>query len=899
MLITVSGDVPRTDSYYYQQCGNLYDFWTCHTNGPLQTTYVGDTAAHDSTPGGGYTVATHYLTSAWKQDSAIVDGAGHTTTILYTDTTHFGGPIQVTDALGHMVAKYHYDLASRIDTASAPANGSMVPTVTTYDQLDRATAVKDPLGHVTQYVFGPTVLTHVIDPKGQVYKFDQNALGAIVAQHDLTDSTKADSLKYDMAGRLRTIRTRRGDTITMTYDALGRLLTRAGPDFPTDSFRYDPAGLWTVATNANAYDSTVFDAAGRPMFTMEKLTGGSTYSLTYHTDVQGRVVWRSAPTGGDSAAYHYDGLTGAIQLIRGAGEQAVLGQVDGDNIPHAVSYGVTTGEWTQGDTTNADHLTSASTFVGIYPGFANAAKLDSEFAYRWSQDSLGRLVSQTPYGSTNGVGGQEYLYDALGQVVVACTFQPPPIGSAPPCLDEYGQQVVIGYNTYAYDAAGNRTDPLAQPTVGLGNRTTKFKGYALGYDPNGSLVSKRGTGGGWGSDTTLFTWDALGRLTRVEKWPAGGAHAVVTYAYDAQGRRVAKRVNGIVERYVHDGDQVIMDVDTAGALKAEYAYEGGVDDPLLIRTPAWTAAVIKDPQIGTVRGLATAEWGNTVKLFSRATYWGEVTPDTGVVVRIRMASREYDQEVGLYYNRARYYDPQLGRFLSEDPAGIGGGLNLYAYAGNDPVNGRDPNGLCWGHYVGTDPDGTIHYECPPDTASNDNYMRLLYEEYCSIHDDCSGFLTQQGNVSGDDVVAQPEAPPIRREGPSCGAQLRDLAIAAVGDIAAVAGIGEVAKIGVVGGRMLLEGGARLIVSEAGQGVRQVVANVALKSAARLGGVVAGNGERAVLFAGGYASNEVLGELNNTAAINAKEGYEFSFWDLVPGVSTGKAIWNYVQCRKGV
>ncbi len=58
-----------------------------------------------------------------------------------------------------------------------------------------------------------------------------------------------------------------------------------------------------------------------------------------------------------------------------------------------------------------------------------------------------------------------------------------------------------------------------------------------------------------------------------------------------------------------------------------------------------------------------------------------------------MAGREYDQESKLYYMRARYYDPELGRFISEDPIGIAGGLNLYKYAGNDPVNGRDPSGL--------------------------------------------------------------------------------------------------------------------------------------------------------------------------------------------------------------
>lgn len=76
--------------------------------------------------------------------------------------------------------------------------------------------------------------------------------------------------------------------------------------------------------------------------------------------------------------------------------------------------------------------------------------------------------------------------------------------------------------------------------------------------------------------------------------------------------------------------------------------------------------------------------------------WGEAAADTGAVTRLRMAGQVYDASAGLYYMGARFYDPDLGRFISEDPIGIAGGLNLYAYAGNDPVNAMDPSG--------TDPD---------------------------------------------------------------------------------------------------------------------------------------------------------------------------------------------------
>ena len=105
-----------------------------------------------------------------------------------------------------------------------------------------------------------------------------------------------------------------------------------------------------------------------------------------------------------------------------------------------------------------------------------------------------------------------------------------------------------------------------------------------------------------------------------------------------------------------------------------------------------TLAAILDPINGTVRGLARFRTGAKVKEFAEAP-WGDAVADTGIVVRYHFAGREYDSESGLYYMRARYYDPALGRWISEDPIGIAGGLNGYAYAGNDPVNGRDPSGL--------------------------------------------------------------------------------------------------------------------------------------------------------------------------------------------------------------
>jgi RHS repeat-associated protein len=151
------------------------------------------------------------------------------------------------------------------------------------------------------------------------------------------------------------------------------------------------------------------------------------------------------------------------------------------------------------------------------------------------------------------------------------------------------------------------------------------------------------------------------------------------------------------EREINDGSQLVFARTGSWTVTDEYGFYPGGDQPMSLQLPSGrTGVFITDPQLrGTVRAIADADKNATNVEFK--TYdispWGEVAADTGSITRLRMAGQQYDQGSELYYMRARYYDPQLGRFLSEDPIGISGGLNLYAYAGNDPVNKADPSGL--------------------------------------------------------------------------------------------------------------------------------------------------------------------------------------------------------------
>jgi RHS repeat-associated protein len=612
---------------------------------------------------------------ALGRDTLISDGGSRQTRISYDATW---GNVREHRTPDGGLTRYHYDAAGRVDSAWVPQSGQFTYQ---YDALNRRTQLKNALGQVTQYVYGPTTLNRLVDPKGQVYKFAYNALGLLTARHDLADSLKADSLFYDEAGNVRTARTRRGDLITMTYDLLGRLVSRAGPDFPVDSFKYDPAGRWMVAWNVNQRDSSAFDQAGRLAATRQAMLGGVAYQMSYTYDIRDRLRTRSAPTGGNQAKLVYNSPGGGLDTLCAAGACVAFRRSGEQPLIDTATYNPGLGgSWKRLRFHDAStHLVGRDSFTVV--------GLDTLFGGRWWYDSIGRLT----YEDASAAGTRKWRYyeqDALGRLVDACDR---PEGTLT-CTNEYGG--VSGHpnwgggpKPYAYDTAGNRTDPSANPTIGPGNRVLGFRGYTLAYDANGSVVSKTGNGVSY-----TYTWDALGRLTEVRN----GGLVIALYKYDALDRRVAwTALDGTTERYVYDGDHVAMDVTGSHAVKTEYGYQPGVDRLFALRraqAPIWTGIAVTDPVAGTVRGIANLSGGALRKRYE-LTAWGKVSDDTGAVTRYRMAGREYDQATRLYYMRARYYDPELGRFLSEDPQGPSDGLNLYAYAGNDPVNFTDPSGL--------------------------------------------------------------------------------------------------------------------------------------------------------------------------------------------------------------
>lgn len=146
---------------------------------------------------------------------------------------------------------------------------------------------------------------------------------------------------------------------------------------------------------------------------------------------------------------------------------------------------------------------------------------------------------------------------------------------------------------------------------------------------------------------------------------------------------------------LYDGGQILADLDSAGNRHAEYIYDAGTDVPYEMVYGGTTVTGVRffaQDDLGNIQG----QFSDSGAVTETVSYgdWGLPTITGGVTNRLTWKGLSYDPDVGLTYMRARWYDPNIGRFVSEDPAGLQGGINPYVFANNDPINGADPSGLC-------------------------------------------------------------------------------------------------------------------------------------------------------------------------------------------------------------
>jgi RHS repeat-associated protein len=208
---------------------------------------------------------------------------------------------------------------------------------------------------------------------------------------------------------------------------------------------------------------------------------------------------------------------------------------------------------------------------------------------------------------------------------------------------------------------------------------------------------------------------------------------------DPLGRRIYKSSSSGTSVFAYDGDNLVEETNATGAVVARYSQTQNIDEPLAMLRSAATRYFHADG-LGSVTSLSNAA-GSIANTYTYDSF-GKLTASTGSLVNpFRYTARESDTETGLYYYRARYYDPTTGRFPSEDPAGFSSdSLNFYGYVSNNPLVFSDPSGLkkIHGNWCGPNWTGGKKEPFIPSNDTPGYYAPPIdYVDIpCSNHDKC-------------------------------------------------------------------------------------------------------------------------------------------------------------------
>jgi RHS repeat-associated protein len=643
---------------------------------PLQTSFEAHTQAglptRISDPEGRKTNLTYTSAGQLKTISNPVTSAlGKTWSLAYNPA---GDLSQITDPLLNET-RLTTDAIGRTTQATNPLGYT---TEQTYNTLDQPLETKDALAQTTKNIFDANGrLTSVVNAAGvtlESYTYDAN--GRLISTKDALNQTS--SYTYNSAGQLSQSTDRKNQSTSYSYDLAGRISSVTEADGTTSSYTYDAAGRLTQKRHNLQTSSYSYDDGDR-------LTSESTQTAA----------------GSTAIAYTYDNANRPIQR-----KITFVGTGDPATIPTAPIQ-TTTYQWNK-----ASQITRIALSVGT------TSATNPELVSTYTYDAAGRLSSKTlpaavntPANAQNIVQGitQTYTFDVadrLSQIKYAKS-----------------DATLIDQIDYTYDAAGQRIsktmlngssspETSMSATFDAGNRMQTItlnpgkpeqKIYTLTYDSNGNLTKKQlSTDTNCTVDCTEYVWDTRNRLTQIKQNQTTSA----TYSYDAENRRIQTNItnNGATNQvsYIYAGSQSVGEVRNqqlshslmTGLQMDEHIARIALNQGATPQVKTYLTDALGSV-IATAKADQSLEVGYAFSPYGQTQKVGVENQQPGSENSSQYTGRENDSN-GLYFYRARYYDPVLKRFISEDPIGLAGGWNRYAYVEGNPLSFTDPTGeVAW------------------------------------------------------------------------------------------------------------------------------------------------------------------------------------------------------------
>jgi RHS repeat-associated protein len=660
-LIRVTAPGNRVTSYAYETSGipqRLHALTTVIHPDLTEDSFVYDSRGRliessQNCCGGAQQRVTYAYDSAGTV--TVTDATGRQTQLLYG----LGGQLaQVRDGEGRIV-NFAYDDASQLTQLLGPVGERYRYG---YDGLGNLTGIEDPLRQVNNFAYEPNFnrLSQVRDARGNDLKYAYDNRG------NLTAITYADAsaerFAYDASGNVVTSTNRRGGVISYTYNTAGQLTSKdydTTPGLTDFTYAYDSAGNLTNATywNPQLASQETLDLQYDPdtdRLTRIEYPAGKWFGFEY--DPAGRRTKRTDQDG-HVTGYVYDAM-GRLDFMT-----SELGQliVDYDYDPAGRLERKTLG--------NGVYSTNLYNNAGQILQLVNRKPDNSVLSsFDYTYDASGRRDSMTTLAGT-----ETYGYDPLGQLTSVT----------------YPNGRVVAY---AYDAAGNRTQVTdnGTPTVYAANTLNQYTSVgdtSYEFDLDGNLTNQLSTLNPQLS--TNYVYDIENRLigvaTPTDTW---------IYAYDAFGNRIAATHNGQTTRYVVDPTglgNVAAEYDGGGSLIARYEHGFGLlaradaaGDPAFYTFSAiGHTSELTDPSGAVANAYAYDPWGISLGKTETIPNPFEFVGEFGVM----------NEGNGLEFMRARAYHASLGKFIQPDPVGIIGGIALYRYAKNRPLELIDPSGL--------------------------------------------------------------------------------------------------------------------------------------------------------------------------------------------------------------
>jgi RHS repeat-associated protein len=686
-LVSVKDALNNTTTYAYDTIGRRMSMTDARGKTTRYTYDANDNLLTVTDP---LNNVTSYNYDANNNRTSVRDPRGNTTTYTYDENNLLTKEI---DAKGNFIQHTYDKLDRRISTRDRRGN----VTNLTYDNEGRLLTATDLVGNTTSYAYDANGnRTKITDAKGQSTAFTYDGLNRVTKIQDSLGNTI--QKEYDKAGRLTKETDPRGNATQFSYDAIGNLTQVNDAAAGSAKYTYDKNRNRITQTDPNNHTSNLaYDKVNRLLLSKDPLN--NSYSSTY--DEVGNGITRTDAKG-QTTRYTYDD-DNRLKLITYPNNSSVQLTYDANGNINQMADALGTTSYVYDE---LNRMTSYSDPFGKTIGYqydanGNIAKLTypdgKQLTYQY--DANNRLISLTDWANKT----TSYEYDGTN-LLTKVTY---PNGiTTNLTYDNAGRLTAksdAGISSYSFtlDPKGNRTNAsITQPLANRLQNTTQSYTYdaanriqnagaaTFGFDANSNMTTKTEAG-----QTTTYTYDFENRLTAV----SGSSQ----YSYNGQGVRLQKIEGTKTTRYVvdinHDLSQVLCETDANGAITSYYVYGIGLSYKVM---PDGTHYYYHSDPIGSTIAM-TDDARNIVNSyaydpFGRVTHKIENTSNSFQFIGQFGVMLEAN---GLILMRDRFYEPNIGRFITRDRLPEIGvdtqSQNLFAYAGNEPINRIDPSGRWW------------------------------------------------------------------------------------------------------------------------------------------------------------------------------------------------------------